>query len=166
MDIAIERLESLRVVDVMTRKVFCLRSDETLLQASKRILETGVASAPVVDEKGVCVGMVGLRILLREITEGFTVVPWSSASNGTVSKQDGEPLPSSPATDRRVRDVMSHGVQSIAPETGILATARIMCLQHAHRLVVLNSQGAPIGMVSSMDIVSTLINVMDEMQPK
>ncbi len=165
MDIAIERLESLRVADVMTRQVFCIPVDETLQQAAKRFLDKGVASAPVIDREGVCVGMVGLRELLRVALGATATDPefgagGGSDGNGTKSSMGGT------EDGRRVAEVMSHGVQSIAPETGILAAARIMCLQHAHRLVVLDSQGAPIGMVSSMDVVSTLVNVMDEMQRK
>ena len=64
----------------------------------------------------------------------------------------------------KVRSHMTTAVQSIAPAATMLAAANVMTAQHVHRLIVLDAQGRPIGVISTMDIVAALLNAMEEMQ--
>jgi CBS-domain-containing membrane protein len=164
MDIASERLSSLRVADVMNRKVVSVRSEDSLHEAARRLVALEISAAPVTDVEGRCVGMVTLRDLLGRVVEA---VPAGVSEVSAERVRHGEPevrgLWAELASEGKVRDVMHSGVQTVAPEAAVLTAGRIMCVQHTHRLVVLDHQGRPVGMVSSMDIVSTLVNAMDEM---
>ncbi len=57
MDIAVTRLMTLRVKDVMTRRVICVGEDQNMSEAAGLFLEKGISGAPVVDAEGCCVGM-------------------------------------------------------------------------------------------------------------
>jgi CBS-domain-containing membrane protein len=170
MDLAIERLESLRVADVMTRNVVSVRRGDSIAEVVSQFLARGISSAPVVDDDSRCVGMVSLRHLMGAPAE--RLAPHDRRTRMSVGDSEvGEPsrnVESESAPDATmsptVEEVMNHGVQTVAPETAVIAAAKIMCLQHTHRLVVLDHQGRPAGIVSSMDIVSTLVNAMEEMR--
>jgi CBS domain-containing protein len=41
--------------------------------------------------------------------------------------------------------------------------AKIMCLQHVHRLPVVDASGKPVGIISSMDLVAALSNAAEEL---
>jgi predicted transcriptional regulator len=59
---------------------------------------------------------------------------------------------------------MSPAVQAIDPGASLLKAARVMCAEHIHRLLVLNESNRPVGVISTMDIVAALVNVVDESQ--
>lgn len=171
MDLAIERLESLRVADVMTRDVVSVCRGDSIAEVISQFLARGISSAPVVDDERRCVGMVSLRHLMGAPAERLaprdrrTRVSVGESEVGEPSRNAESEPPAPDATmSRTVEEVMNHGVQTVAPETAVIAAAKIMCLQHTHRLVVLDHQGRPAGVISSMDIVSTLVNAMEEMR--
>ena len=57
MNSSIERLLSLRVVDVMKRDVICISANATMADAAKTLVSHEVSGAPVIDEQGYCVGI-------------------------------------------------------------------------------------------------------------
>ena len=58
---------------------------------------------------------------------------------------------------------MSEAVQSIDPGASLLIAARMMCAEHIHRLLVIDDSQQPVGVVSTMDIIAAMVNVVDEM---
>jgi CBS-domain-containing membrane protein len=151
MNSAIGRLRSLLVSDVMTRDVVWLSEQQTLGQASKILLDHGISAAPVVDADHRCIGMLSSTDLWRremsQSTQGNSTAPvWSDAL------RRGE----------RVAAFMTHTVQSISPAEPLLKAAVIMCADHLHRLPVIDECDRLVGMVSTMDVVSALINAIEE----
>jgi CBS domain-containing protein len=59
---------------------------------------------------------------------------------------------------------MAPAVQGIAAHTSLVEAGRIMCAQHIHRLPVLDDQGRPQGMVTSLDIVAAVVKAVEEQQ--
>ena len=62
-----------------------------------------------------------------------------------------------PINENPVSDHMSRDVQTIHEEAPIENVARVMCHEHIHRLVIVDSNDRPIGIVSSLDLVKTMI---------
>jgi len=143
MDIAVDRLMTLKVKDVMTRRVICVVTDQSLSAAAGLFLEKGISGAPVVDELGRCVGMLSAIDYVRRAHV----------------LQSDETLD---ASVDRVAEEMSSGVRSVQPEQTLLTAARIMCEKHVHRLPVLDLDGKPVGLITSMDVVAALVNAIDE----
>ena len=151
MNQATDRLYSLRVADVMNRGVVTVKADQSMSEAAAEFARWRIAAAPVVGADGDCVGILSATDFLRREAENG-----SRATCGNAAAMMGPPR-------ERVADFMSHAVQTVAPETTLLAAARIMCVQHVHRLVVLDSHERPIGVVSTMDVVASLVGALDEM---
>jgi CBS domain-containing protein len=143
MDIAVDRLMTLKVKDVMTRKVICVAKDQCLSAAAGLFLEKGISGAPVTDEQGRCVGMLSAIDYVRR---------------AHVLRSDA----GYDASVERVGEEMSSGVRSVQPEQTLLNAARIMCEKHVHRLPVLDLEGKPVGLITSMDVVAALVNAIDE----
>jgi CBS-domain-containing membrane protein len=141
MNLAVDRLQSLRVADVMSRAIVPIAADLSLVKAAQLLREHQFSAAPVVDAEEVCVGVLSATDFLKHMAQSPTI-----------------------ATDNVfAKDYMTTAIQSIAPEASILLAARIMCVEHLHRLFVLDWRGKPVGVISSMDIVAALTNAIDEM---
>jgi predicted transcriptional regulator len=57
-----------------------------------------------------------------------------------------------------VRAHMSPKVQTIREHRSIVDAGHIMCEEHIHRLIVVDRQSRPVGIVTSLDLVSALVN--------
>lgn len=143
MDSAEDRLLTLKVKDVMTRRVVCVKADQTLPEAACLFVDKGISGAPVVDSDGYCVGVLSAIDYVRR-----EHVMQGKPAEGTANQ--------------RVHQQMSAGVRSVQPEQTLLMAARIMCEKHLHRLPVLAPDGKPVGLITSMDVVAALVNAIDE----
>jgi CBS domain-containing protein len=143
MDIAVDRLMTLKVKDVMTRKVICVAKNQSLSDAARLFLDKGISGAPVVDDQGRCVGVLSAIDYVRR---------------AHAARDPGDPT----TAGQRVGGEMSAGVRSVQPEQTLLMAARLMCDKHVHRLPVLNLDGKPVGLITSMDVVAALVNAIDE----
>jgi CBS domain-containing membrane protein len=157
---AIERLKSLSVRDVMARDVVSVSANQTLSEAAVVLRERNVAWAPVVDETGRCVGVLSATDLLEK-DGGCGDVPRMREHSVRQEDADGA-LDIVPADAGFVGDMMTRGVQSVRPEVAVLMAARIMCVEHIHRLPVLDHHNRPAGVISTMDIVAALLGAIEE----
>ncbi len=151
MNQATDRLHSLQVADVMNRGVVTVVADQLMSEAAAVFAEHRITAAPVVGSDGVCVGILSATDFLRR-----------EADKGA-RETCGNAMATMGLAGELVEDFMSHAVQTVAPEATLLAASRMMCAQHVHRLVVLDSRQHPVGVVSTMDIVSSLVSAVDEM---
>ncbi|MFK7821780.1 MAG: HPP family protein [Planctomycetaceae bacterium] len=132
MNSAIERLLTLRVRDVMTPLPVHLHPDQTIDEATQVLQKNDISGAPVVDGDGVCVGVMSTADLA------------GGAYCTTVS------------------ELMSPSPIALAAETSMMDAARSMVEKHIHRVVVIDNEGHPTGVVTSLDVVASLVNVMNE----
>jgi CBS domain-containing membrane protein len=139
MNSAIERLLTLRVRDVMNRRVVQVASQQTMTEAAGTFLEHAISGAPVVDQANRCVGVL--------------------SATDFVKRHVGRSMDRS---QEQVVQHMSSKVQSIAADEPLMAAARLMCKEHIHRLPVLDSDRRLQGMVTSLDIVAALVNAIEE----
>jgi CBS-domain-containing membrane protein len=139
MNSAIERLLTLRVSDVMNRRVVHLSSQATLAEAARTFRDKSISGAPVVDPQQHCVGVLSATDFVKR--------------HVGVATREGEEL---------VSHYMSTTVQGIAPERSLLDAARLMCDEHIHRLPVLDPKGHLLGMLTSLDVVAALVHAVEE----
>jgi CBS-domain-containing membrane protein len=158
----LDRLQSLRVADVMSRQVVPLYTYQTMGEAAAVFAEHRISGAPVLDERGRCVGILSTADFVcpdrpgeypASITAGETTVP-RRGPNGPWEIQDVSP--------NRVSVHMAPAVQSVAAQTALVEAGRMMCAQHVHRLPVLDNQGRPQGIVTSLDIVAAVVKAVEE----
>lgn len=152
---SLERLQSLTVADVMTRRVTVVPGCARMEEAARILAEAAASGAPVVDAAGRCIGVLSATDFLRfEVEKAgrqpYVPVDWTGVVNCTEL-----PLES-------VQRFMTPAVQTVSMNESLLKAAEIMCLEHIHRLVVLDEHSAPMGVVSTLDVMSALIAAMDE----
>ncbi|MBX3427159.1 MAG: CBS domain-containing protein [Pirellulales bacterium] len=144
-----DRLRGLRVCDVMQRSVVSIPQSDTACEAAARLVAAGTSGAPVVDEAGRCVGMLSSRDYLSETARACRL---QGAPGSAWAAEDFTP----------VRKMMSTAVQSIDAGASLMHAARVMCLEHIHRVVALDERGAPAGVLTTLDIVAAVLAAADE----
>lgn len=145
----LERLKTLMVADVMAKGVVWVNTQQQMADVATILLKHEISSAPVVDESGACVGIISASdFLKRDARDEHTKEP-ARARRGWTPEDIAATF-------------MSTGVQTIPASASILQASRIMCAQHVHRLPVVNHNGHPVGIISTIDIVASLNNTIDE----
>lgn len=157
----LNRLETLRVRDVMTREVVTVGADSTRKAAAQRLIACELSGAPVVDAQARCVGIVSATDFLRYVAEHECDEPVFAGAAHEIDRAAGGVLCAAPAMDA-VRSLMTSAVQTVSADASLLVAARQMCAAHLHRLPVLDAQGRPSGMLTSLDIVAAVVNAADE----
>lgn len=122
------------VKDIMTREVCTGRPDETILSAAKKMLEFGVGSVVVVEDRKP-VGIVTEKDVLEKVV----------AKNRTPSEV-------------MLRDIMSYPIITIRPVTSVREAADIMLKKGIRRLPVIDG-GNLIGIVTDTDILSVSLDL-------
>ncbi len=148
----IERLVSLRVADLMSTPVVSLRIELSLEQAAAEFNEKGISCAPVVDAEGKCVGILSASDFVRVFGAGCSREHLVEGRGGWRIEPCSESIAA----------VMTSAVQTIGREESLATAARMLCAQHVHHLVVIDAQGRPQGMLSTLDLSSALLNVVEE----
>ncbi len=125
----------LPVKEIMTREVCVEFKDESLLNASRKMIEYGVGSIVVI-ENGRPVGIVTEKDLIEKV----------------ISRNK---LPS----DVMLKDIMSYPLVTITPATSLREAARIMLKKGIRRLPVVDEMGNLVGIVTDNDILRVSLDI-------
>lgn len=136
--------------DVMTRRADTVRVNETIHEAIDTMVNLGLSALPVVNEQGVCVGVLTKTDIVRlagqlEREEALAERNDLSALIFGIGLDE--------ITDAKVEDVMTKPVLSVTEEEPLTAVAEKMVKHEVHHLPVCNSSDHIVGIVSTMDIV-------------
>lgn len=132
-----DRLAVIRVAEVMNTDIVFVRDTDTMHSAAQRIHANCISGAPVIDRHGHCVGVLGI-------------------SDFTTPTLRGDREPNEVWGDF-VRTHMTSPAVSIAPTASLVDASRLMCTKHVHRLPVVDESGHLAGMISSLDVVGSLV---------
>lgn len=134
----------MRIVDVMTPEVDIARSDWSLKQAARAMIDAGVSGLPVIDDDGIVVGI---------ITEADFIETEAGRALGRRRLFDtvfGEKKTRAPST---VDAVMTKSPLVVDRNTTVSEAARIMTEKNVKRLPVVDPDGRLEGIVSRGDIL-------------
>ena len=123
-------LKLIKVQAYMTRRLVTFRPEMDLFTAINRLLEHGIASAPVIDSEGYLIGMLSESDCLRAILSGA----YFEDAHGTVG------------------NYMTSAVDTIAGEADIIEAAETFLRGQRRRLPVLES-GRLVGMIARSDVL-------------
>ena len=155
MNSAIERIVGLRVKDVMNDQVVTVAETDEMQAAAQKIFDSEVSGAPVVNAGGECVGVLSARDFVgRDAGRHDLQLLTRSGPN--------EPYRIECLNDNLVSTHMSPIVQTVSEETLILAAGRLMCTEGIHRVVVVDEQNHPVGIVSTLDLVAAMVAAIEE----
>jgi CBS domain-containing protein len=155
MNTAINRLETLLVKDIMNTNVLTIAESDEMHKAAQNIFDAEVTGAPVVDALGKCVGVLSATDFVGR-DAGRHELQFLSRTN------PNQPYQLECMNDNLVCSHMSPLVQTVAEDSTLIDAARIMCIEGIHRLVVVDQQDRPVGILSTLDITAALVHSIDE----
>lgn len=140
-EIAALRDDGRRVREVMSRPVVTVRQDEHLGAAAALMAEKRLKRLPVVDDDGRLVGVVSRVDVLCQVTD---VAP----------RRPAHPV----AADAGgvARDIMDERVPQIHRDTLLPEIVAAFVQSGSHRLIVVDDEGAAIGLISDADVVARI----------
>lgn len=139
--------------DVMTREPVCVEPWMTIRQLARTFSQFEISGAPVADHQGRVIGMVSKTDLIQRCMEGFEGVPPGYLFE-MLSATGAEESEVSPASEVRVEDFMSPDPVMVAPATPLARVAALMFENRIHRVVVADEKKRPIGIITSLDVLS------------
>lgn len=157
-----ERLRTLTVRDAMNKAVITVSAGDSMTQAGEVLRKHGISGAPVVDERGRLVGVLSARDFVPASATGAN---WCERVQELVQDYPGGPYHVEERQRQSVRDVMSTAVQTVDDDLPLVAAARCLCLEHIHRVIVVDDDIRPVGILTSLDIVAALVQSFDEGEP-
>ena len=162
MNNAIARLLTLRVADMMRRDVAALAPEQSMADAANRLSMHEISGGPVVDASGACVGVLSAGDFVRREIRGTTHGEPAHSLTGVLADRLGQPSVGNGENDDRVSNYMTRGVRWVNAKDSLIDAAELMCEGHVHRLLVLDKDEHVVGIISSLDIVSAVVGVVEE----
>lgn len=165
MNAAAKYLQGLKISDVMTRDVVTISYHATMAEAAQLMVKQGVSGVPVVNEFGVCVGVLSQADFAKRDRNEHSSL---EGDEYLLSRSDGlHCLQIEFVADDSVQSHMSQAPQSISATLSLLDAAEYLLGSHIHRLVVVDEGARPIGVVSTMDILQAIVSEqMTQDEPK
>jgi CBS domain-containing protein len=133
------------VAEVMTTHVLCVRPDVSIEALSSLLVERNISGVPVVDARGVPIGIVSKTDLVRHRHE--------DGDTGALDAKLEPGLHTSTLVEATVADLMTPVPIAFSEDTPISQVAAAMAYERIHRLPILGQDGTVVGIVSSLDIV-------------
>ena len=149
-------LLSLTAADLMSQPVVVLPDHLSLRGAAEKLLEARVHGAPIVNGDGKCIGVLSSLDFLGWVRKGKGIGTEAETANNYFNPWrivDPGELPEDSVTRYMTPDPVT-----VAPDTPITELARQMLDAHIHRLIVVETEGKPDGIVSCTDILAALAN--------
>lgn len=141
-----ERIRDLKANELMTPEPYTVLESERLSNAIDLMHEHDVRQLPVVDEHGRLVGIVTDRDLRQAL----------SAHLGTELETGQDVL----ETYALVGEVMTGGPITVLPDEGIEEIIDILLSTKVGGLPVVNMENTPVGMISYMDVLAAIQEIM------
>jgi len=143
----------------MSEATHLVSAIQKVSEVARLFCENNISSAPVVDEVGRCIGIITNSDLVRyqsQVDGVYSRIDHGLSFDVTQSVVDGQ-FELVPHPFDEVQRQMSAAVQTVAPDCKLKDAAKIMKEQHIHHLVVIDSSERPIGILSSLDLLTKLI---------
>jgi CBS domain-containing membrane protein len=150
---ATKPLTALTAADVMTRDLVLIPRQMSVRCAARLLSEACVSGAPVIDRRGVCVGVLSAMDFLRHAQREPPVCERIVAPCVCADWQvvEVERLPGEEVAEYMTADPVT--APAAAP---ITALARMMLDAHIHRVVIVDEEGRPVGIVSATDVLAAV----------
>jgi CBS-domain-containing membrane protein len=136
--------------DLMSPNPVSINADASVAEATAMLTDRGFGAAPVIDEAGRPIGVVSRADILvhdRERMTHHTAVTQPVTVEG-FSLEEVDPTP--------VSDIMTPVVFAVPLETSAEQVVAHMLSLHVHQLFVVDSAGALVGVISTLDILRRL----------
>jgi CBS domain-containing protein len=140
--------------ELMTRDPVCVSPEMPLAELARTFRDHEISGAPVIDSAGKVVGVVSMTDILRRCAEGTGQLPPAYLFE-TLAEQgeDEETSEVLPETDITVADIMTEDPITVSPATPLKVVAEMMAAQRVHRIIVVDPDNEPVGIITSLDLI-------------
>jgi CBS-domain-containing membrane protein len=148
-------LTTLTAADLMSRDVVVIPQQMSLRSAANLLSRAQITAAPVIDSYGCCIGVISATDFMHRAHEDIRRRKPQSEECVCSDWQvvEVEHLP----TDE-VGVYMTPDPVTVRPGMGIRELARAMIDAHIHRVIVVDEEQRPVGVVSSTDVLAAVAN--------
>lgn len=154
--------------ELMVRDVKTLRPTDTLARAAGLLLAEQLSGAPVLDDEGVCVGVLSASDILgaeervaEEVKREAESSLWHSQLALPVSVYESRLAAIrdkvAPAAQQPVERFMTSDVVTVDANTPAVRVLEDMVNAHIHRVVVTGAGGYLQGVISTIDVLAALL---------
>ncbi len=144
----------LKARDVMTADPVCAGPATTMHELARLFEEHEISGVPVVGPEGKVIGVASKTDLIRRCTEGTADIPPAYLFE-VLSEQGGEEEASEvlPEPLLCVSDFMTEDPLMVSPELSAATVARLMFDRRIHRVIVVDDDKFPVGIITSLDLL-------------
>ncbi len=161
----LKRLFKLRIGDLMTRDVVTVPGTATMSEAAHLLVSHGISGGPVVDDQGRCVGVISMTDFAKR-EDWLQQSEESQGSHFVVKDGAAGTFRISDLPQDRVAKYMSSAVQTVPESATVYQAARCMSGERIHRLFVLDRAERPVGVLTSLDLVTAMLEVSGNREPR
>jgi CBS domain-containing protein len=151
---ATKPLMALTAADLMTEALVIIPQEMSLRAAAHLLSMHQISGAPVVDDNGQCVGVLSAMDFVHW-AEKESAAPRRRGSSAEYCQTwqivEPESLPR-----EAVINFMTEDPVIVSPTVHLAELARMMVDAHIHRIIVVDGQGRPRGIVSSIDLLAAV----------
>ncbi len=155
MKTATKSLLALTAADLMSAPVLTIPEETPLREAARLLSGAHVSGAPVVDAEGRCLGVLSSSDFVCWAGEGAAAVGPGGKVTCFIAPW-GEMIDIEENPDTQIRQYMTAGPITATPATPLGEVARKMVEAHIHRVLVVDDQDRPRGIVTSTDVLAAL----------
>jgi CBS domain-containing protein len=149
-------LLNLTAADLMSPASVLVPEEMSLQGAARLLSHAQVSGAPVVNAEGYCVGVLSTTDFLHWAERGHALAQPGAAPGTSVCSAwqivDTESLPVDAVCHYMTRDPVT-----VTPGTQLGELARMMLDAHIHRVMVLDRDDRPVGVISTTDILAAVV---------
>ena len=145
---------TVKVNHLMSTDILSVSANATMHDAAEAMLNAHESAAVVLDEMGVCVGVISSRDFLRyerAQDEARNFIHGGVEFEVVDDEKQGSHIEDRPVD--HVKRHMSPALQTIAAGASALTASRYMIDENIHHLFVLDSTNRPVGALSAMQVM-------------
>ncbi len=142
--------------DVMTREPVCVDQGAAIRQVVHTLDENEISGAPVVDEQGRIVGVVSKTDLFHRYAQGGEGYDPSMLIELFRDAEDDQGSGAMPEPSPIVDEFMTEDPITATETTPVATLARRMIDARIHRIIIIDKERRPIGIVTSLDLLRVI----------
>jgi CBS-domain-containing membrane protein len=150
----------LAAADIMSRELWLIPDDMSAQEAARLLVQHRISGAPVVDCRRVLVGVVSCADFVREMTKADSSHLECGSADCVYS--DWQVVDIDSLTTDAVRNCMTADPVAADENTPIADLAQMMVDAQVHRVVIVDSDYSPIGIVTTTDILGAVSRISNE----
>lgn len=142
-----------KAADIMTPEPVCAEPSTRLRELARLFEEHEISGMPVVNQEGRVVGVVSKTDLIRRCVEGTAEIPPAYLFEILCEQGEDEPGGVMPEPLVCVQDIMTEDPLTVARDVSVGTIARLMYENRIHRVIVVDKENFPVGIITSMDLL-------------